>query len=141
MEWLQRGCLPFISLCEVVVHMTVCSLVRQGAESSHLQHMLTSLLVNHVSYVPPSSFATSGILLPPSVVQQPAAPALCLLSGEIQPRRHAALLQNQRAPGQRPGADSAGLHGRGRGDALQLCVCVGGGRWQVLCCFAFSLNL
>ena len=64
--------------------------------------------------------ASSGVLLPPSVVQQPAAPALCLLSGEIQPCHRPALLQNQRTPGQRPRADSAGLHGCGRGEALQL---------------------
>lgn len=63
-----------------------------------------------------------GVLFPPSVVQQPAAPALCLLSGEIQPCHRPALLQNQRAPGQRPRADSAGLHGCGRGEALQLPV-------------------
>ncbi len=76
--------------------------VDQRAVSSQLQHVVY-IAVLCVTFLMSLLFsATPGVLLPPSVVQQPTALALCLLSGEIQPCHHAALLQNQCAPGQGP---------------------------------------
>ena len=59
----------------------------------------------------------AGVLVPLGVVQQPAA--LCLQSAEILPQHLAALLQDQRATGQRSRADPAGLHRRDPGEMFQ----------------------
>lgn len=48
--------------------------------------------------------------------QQPVSPAVCLLSGAIQPLVGPALLQDQRPPGEGRGADPAGVHVCGGGE-------------------------
>lgn len=59
-----------------------------------------------------------GAPLLPGVVQQPAASALRLRPGETQRLRGAALLQGQRAAGQRSGADPAGQRRHVRGECF-----------------------
>lgn len=75
------------------------------------------------STCPPSICSLpAGVLLFSGVGREPESPAVCLLSGAIQPLLLSALLQDQRPTGRRRGTPSPDLHVCNRGESWRRTV-------------------